>query len=141
MSRTPMQSFNLLLMTIGITMAILIAVTLIILIWIGLDDFGETGARLVGSASVLLAAVFLNWGVNSILGRSIGQLFPTICYAVTMLCIYGGFILSLLAIWGGSDGDFMIKAILTLVVLFVASLIALVVSAVVQSSRKPPLTD
>ncbi len=141
MSRTPMQTFNLLLMTIGITMGILIAVTLIVLIWLGTASFGETGARLVGSAAVLLAATFLNWGVNGILGRSIGQLFPTICYAVTILCIYAGFILSLLAIWGGSDSDFTIKAILTLVVLFVASMIALVISAVVQSSRKPPLAD
>ena len=141
MSRTPIQSFNLLLMTIGIVMAAIIAVTLIILIWVGFSDFGETGARLIGSASVLLAAVFLNWGVNAIFGQSIGQLFPTICYVVTMFCIYVGFILSLLAIWGGSDGDFMLKAILTLVVLFSVSLIALVVSAVVQSSKSPPLAD
>ncbi len=53
MSRTPMQTFNLLLMTIGITMGILIAVTLIVLIWLGTASFGETGARLVGSAAVV----------------------------------------------------------------------------------------
>ena len=141
MSRTPMQSFNLLLVTIGILMAILITVTLIILIWVGLAEFGETGARLVGSAAVFMGAVFLNWAVNVILGRSLGQLFPTICFAVTLLCIYCGLILSLMAIWGGADGDFILKAILTLVVLFIASLIALVVSAVVQSSQKPPVAD
>lgn len=138
MSRTGLQSFNLVLMTLGIIFGVLITVTLVV--WIWAPDFEETAARLLGTAGVLLAATFLNWAVNMILGTGIGRLFQTICFVVSLLCIYAGVALSLLAIWGGATGDFIARAIGTLAVLFAASMIALAISAIVRAgaSHAPP---
>ena len=131
MSRTRLQTFNLALMTLGIIFGVMVTVTLVIWIWV--PHLEATAARLLATAGVLLAATFLNWAVNVIFRSVLGRLFQAICYGVSLLCIYAGVVLSLLAVWGGTTGDFILRAFLTLVVLFAASMVALAASAIVNS--------
>jgi hypothetical protein len=137
MSRTKMQSYNLLLVTIAILMGV--AVTVVAIIWIWTESsFSELAGRLVGSASILAAACLLNIAVNSVLGRKVGRLFPSVCYTLVLVTVYAGVILSLLAIWAVASGEVIWKSIGTLAVLFFASLIGLAFSAVASATTSTP---
>jgi hypothetical protein len=137
MSRTRMQSYNLLLVTVAIAMGV--AVTVVAIIWIWTESsFSELAGRLIGSASILAAACLLNLAVNSVLGRKVGRLFPTVCYALVLVTVYAGVILSLMAIWAVASGEVIWKSIGTLAVLFFASLIGLAFSAVASSTTSTP---
>ena len=55
-----------------------------------------------------------------------------------MLCVVGGLVLSLLAIWQAIGGDVVVKTISTLAVLLFASLLALAIAGVAGSSQSAP---
>lgn len=136
MSRTPLQTSNLLLLTVAIAMGVLITVATIVMIWVG---WNATGGRTIGSAAVVLGAVLVTWTVNAlILRRALGRTVPMICWSVTMLCVVGGLVLSLLAIWQAIGGDVVVKTISTLAVLLFASLLALAIAGVAGSSQSAP---
>ena len=131
------SAFKTFLITISILTGIALTVTLIILIWVGYEKFGSTGAKLIGTEAVVLAAALLNWAVNAIFASRRSKLFPTICYWTTIACIYLGMALSLVTMWADTGADLMLKGFATLCVLFIASLVALGITSIFVSSPPP----
>ena len=67
------------------------------------------------------------------------QILNRICFTISIICIAAGTVLSLSMIWYTHDNEFLMKAWLTMGVVFFASVATLVVSRVVGGKAGAPV--
>lgn len=87
---------------------------------------GETIARLFGTDAVIFAGAMFILAANALAGPR-PTLLSSIFHAANVLCIIAAMILSLVMIWADIDNDTTWKALATVGVLFLASLLTLAI--------------
>lgn len=137
------RQMNLILVTVCLLTLIAATTVIVILIW---SDEAQT--ELVGKTLTTIGLVcvssLMGLMINGIIGRSLRQTLPKICWTCSWICIVLGGTIATVAVWWQSNSDDVIfKTFGTVLVIFIASTITTVLASALSTNERvtPPASD